>query len=652
MRSAFRLIVLTLLLTLVAGLAAASDGPPAWRPVTPDELQIKTSAIEPDADAEGIFWEVWLDDKKESSMYWEHYVRVKILTIRGQERFSKVDIPFIKGQKVEDIAARIIRPDGTILNLDPKDIFEREIIKAGKAKVMAKSFAIPAIEPGVIVEYRYRETFKDAWGNGIKLSFQHDIPVRKIAYHIRPQKGYRLISNFFNMARTEFIEDPNEKGFLVASVWNVPAYKVEPNMPPEDEVKSWAYVGYTVRDVEIWRSFYRRYSSWLTRYASTTETIKQKAEELTRNVSTEDAKLRRIYDYVQKEIKNVDYDRLLTEEERDDLDHDHAEDTIKRGMGNSIYLELLFAALAKASGFEVNLAFSGNRNVAFFTPDKYPFSSFIHLGGVAVKSGTGWKFFNASVPYLPYGSLSWYEEGVVAMLIGPDGFVWHNVPVSGPETSPAKRTGTLSITADGTLEGKVRLEYSGQQAVSRRADLYRLSDDKRKEKIEQDLKARISTAELSEIVIENFSDTSKPLVYSYKIKITNYAQRTGQRLFLQPGLFEYGVKPLFSATTRKNSIHFAYTWSETDDIEIKLPAGFDLDSPDQPAPISDPKRIASIKVALGINRSTNVLRYKREFHFGGGGTILFPPAAYPALKALFDAFQKADSHVVTLKERK
>jgi hypothetical protein len=126
----------------------------------------------------------------------------------------------------------VIKPDGSTVLLDPKDVFEREIVKAGKIKVKTKSFAIPGIEPGVIVEYKYRETIKDAWGNGIRLVFQQDIPMQKIVFHVRPQKGFSLVPRFYNMAQTTFVEDPDEKGFLVASLSNVPAYKVEPRCRP------------------------------------------------------------------------------------------------------------------------------------------------------------------------------------------------------------------------------------------------------------------------------------------------------------------------------------------------------------------------------------------------------------------------------------
>lgn len=103
-----------------------------WREVTPAELAMKTPKVEADADAEAIFWEVRVDDKEIGKLSYNHSVRVKIFTERGREKFGKFDIPFFKGKKVEDVSARVIKPDGSIVNLQPSDIYEREIMKANK----------------------------------------------------------------------------------------------------------------------------------------------------------------------------------------------------------------------------------------------------------------------------------------------------------------------------------------------------------------------------------------------------------------------------------------------------------------------------------------------------------------------------------------
>ena len=95
-----------------------------WRPVTPAELQMKTPKVEADADAEAIFWEVGSTIKNQKTSY-NHYVRVKIFTERGREKFSKFDIPFIKGRKIEDVAARVIKPDGTIIEFSQRNFRAR-----------------------------------------------------------------------------------------------------------------------------------------------------------------------------------------------------------------------------------------------------------------------------------------------------------------------------------------------------------------------------------------------------------------------------------------------------------------------------------------------------------------------------------------------
>src|SRR6187431_685502 len=135
----------------------AQDKDKEWRPVTPAELADKTSTVEADADAEAIFWEVKINDSSVDELTLQHYIRVKIFTERGREKYSKLDVPFTKGLKIKNLAARVIKSDGSIVEIRPEDIFEREIVKASGVKVKAKSFAVPNIEPGVIVEYRYKE---------------------------------------------------------------------------------------------------------------------------------------------------------------------------------------------------------------------------------------------------------------------------------------------------------------------------------------------------------------------------------------------------------------------------------------------------------------------------------------------------------------
>lgn len=274
----------------------------------------------------------------------------------------------------------------------------------------------------------------------------------------------------------------------------------------------------------------------------------------------------------------------------------------------------------------------------------------IHPGMVAVKADDGWKFFNPGVRFLPYGMLVWHEENNWSLLVGEKNYEWQKTPMTNFDQSLEKRSAKFTLLEDGTLEGDVRVEMSGQPALTYRLANYDESQTKREEDLKQAVKNRISTAEISGVSIENLEDPSKPLVESYKVRVPNYAQKTGKRLFLQPGFFEYGSNPVFSSANRKYDIYFHYPWSENDEIEITLPAGFSLDSADAPGEIADPQKIGLDDVRMGITKDNHLLKYNRTFHFGGGGNILFPANMYQPLKNLFDAFNKADTHTVTLKQ--
>src|SRR5215471_7963319 len=101
---------LTLVILLLLSWISSQSTESEWKPVDPAQLALKQAVVEPDADAEAIFWEVQLDIS-ERHVVTSHYLRIKIFTERGMETQSKVDLPYSSKQKIEDIAARTIRPD-------------------------------------------------------------------------------------------------------------------------------------------------------------------------------------------------------------------------------------------------------------------------------------------------------------------------------------------------------------------------------------------------------------------------------------------------------------------------------------------------------------------------------------------------------------
>jgi len=646
-----------------------SVSPPAhagdeWRPVTPEELAMKTAKVESDADAEAIFWEVRIDDSSLDNLSMQHYVRVKVFTDRGREKYSKFDIPFSKGTKIKDLAARVIKEDGTVIEIRKEEIFEREIIKTNGGKVKAKSFAAPNLTPGVIVEYRYREVINDAGASGMHLRFQRDIPVQSLSYYYKPYDKKKPNYQSFNFEDTSFVEA--EKGFWVATRTNVPALKEEPQMPPEDQVVPWMLLqsvrlnvsseGYnftiSIKDPgspAYWAAVGNDKSFLTTFMNKPDKDVKRVAAEVTASAKTDEEKLRRLYEFCQSQIHNTTFDISLSDDQRKKLPKNESlGDVLKNKTASSRFIDLLFGGMANSLGYETRIAFASDRSEMFFKPEMRN-ESFIHPAAIAVKAGDKWRFFNPGTKFLTYGMLLWYEEDVWALLVGEKIYTWVQIPFTPHQMTVARRTGKFKLAEDGTLEGDVTIEYTGQSALTYRLENYDDSANKREEDLKDAVKQRLSTAEVSNIKIENLDDPNKPLVQTFKIRVPQYAQKTGKRLFLQPSFFEYGQPSMFSSDTRRYDIYFHYPWSQDDKVEIDLPAGYALDNAERPGPFTA-GTVSQYKISLGITNDQRTLMLHREFFFGGEGQMIFPQSGYKQVRGLFDQLHKNDEHTITLKQ--
>ena len=650
----FRFTVFVLCLGLIFPIVALADD---WRPLPPADLNLAAPVVEKDADAEAIFWEVKLDDDPGGDLIFNHYIRIKVFTERGRESQSKIDIPFGNffgsNIRIEDIAARTIKPDGSIVELKKSDVFERTVVKVSGAKVKVKSFAIPGIAPGCVIEYRWREVRVNQSANYVRLEFQRDIPVQRVKYLIKPFpfEGLGMRSITMNGANSPFTKEKD--GFFGTTMTNVPALHDEPRMPPENQLKTWMLIYYT-KDEKIdaekyWAELGKRAYEQTKSLIKVNDEVRQAAMGAIADSKTDDEKIARLFDFSRK-IKNTSDDASgLSSEERKKLKENKTpSDTLKRGMGTSDDIDSLFAALAAAAGYDARIVLAPNRG-DFFFDKSIPNSYFLAHSYIALRVGDEWRFYKPGSTYVPLGMLRWQDEGQQALVTDPKQPVWLNAPLSAPEKSQVKRRGKFTLAEDGTLEGDVEIEFTGQFAMEKKEENDDDSANQREESLKDEIKSQMSTAELSAIRIENVTDPVKPFVYAYHVKVPAYAQRTGKRLFLQPAIFQYGDGPLFSASTRQYPLYFHYPWLEDDEVTIDLPQGYSLDNADSPQPFSG-GAVGNYKPTMAVTKDGRTLIYRRKFFFGGGGNILFPVTSYPQVKNFFDMLNKQDSHTISLKQ--
>jgi hypothetical protein len=651
----------------------AAGGEKDWKPVDPAYLSMKAPAVEKEADAEALFWEVrvsYEDSGGDPGTVLNHYIRIKVFNERGRESQSKIEIPAVKFRgrnvKIKDIAARTIKPDGSVVELKKEDVFERDVVKTNGIKVKAMTFSLPSVEVGSIIEYRWREIRESIVGYE-RFQFSRDIPVQFVKYWVKPYTrglvndegetvGLRA-QTFQTTTDSPFVKEKD--GSYSMTLTNVPAFREEPRMPPEYSVRPWMLVYYAAatptKPDDFWRDYGKRLAARSKPQLKANDDVKRAAAEAAGDAQTPEQKLERVFDYARSHVKHYtdDASGLTAEQIKKIKENKSPGDTLKRGVGTGWDIDMLFGAMASALGFEVRVALTSDREDIFFNrgfTDDY----FVNPTSVAVKVGDEWRLFDPGMDYVNFGMLRWQEEGQQTLVADEKEPVWIASPMSEPEKSVERRTGKFKLSDDGTLEGDVKVEYTGHIA----ADVKEYNDDdtpeEREETLRNQYKSRVPSAELSDIKIENVTDPTRPFTYMFHVKIPSYAQRTGKRLFVHPGFFQHGAGAMFPTAGRTNDVYFHYPWTEEDKVEMELPEGFALDNPQAPAPVGAGDLSRYDPVAQ-ITKDGRTLIWSRKFYFGanrktGGSTLLFPTASYSALKAYFDAVNTQDATTIALKQ--
>ena len=630
-----------------------------WRPLDPEELALKQSKTDAKADAEALFRDVRIENDIHGANQnvRTEYVRMKIFTDRGREKFSNVKIEYYGKTTISDVSARTIHPDGTVIDVKRDAIFDKLEAKKGGLKVKTVSFALPSVEPGSIIEYRWKKNMGEL--NGfyqpyIPLDIQTDYPIDEVSFHFKPfsREVTNAQSRFIPFRCTPEKMTQDSMGFSTIIVRDVPAYHDEPFSAPDLSDKAWILIYYESIDQsnreKYWNSYgHERYGQVKERIKVTGE-IKQAAAEVVSQGKTDDEKLALLADYCGKTVKNIGGPDVTTEQREAYKPNNNTGDAFRQKLGDAQDIDLVFVALAQAAGYDARLALIADRRDFMFNPQVMN-GYFVNNFDAAVMVNDKWKFYDVGDPWSPPGTLTWREQGVYALIPDSKKSEWVQTPLLNSDDTKRQRLAMLQLTPEGDLDGDIRELLWGNESIDWRIQHGRQNQAEREDWLREQLKERFSDFEVSNIRIVAAPDASKPVGINYHLHVRSYAQRTGRRIFIRPGFFTAGQAAFFTDATRTNIIYFPYPWSEQDSVEIKLPEGFELDHADAPPNFNFPP-VGQYAIKLSIATNPATLIYRRTLTFGNDQLLSLDPKNYKAVKTVFDQIHTNDEHMLTLKQ--
>jgi hypothetical protein len=640
--------VFLMVVVLMAG-AAAQRTPPVsgedWLPISPEELKMNSVPEAPGAPAVYLYRQVDRDDSRNGHEY--NYVRIKILTEEGR-KYGDVEIPFFKGEgNVFGIKAHTIRPDGSIANFEGK-AFDKTIVKAKGLKYQAKTFTLPDVQVGSIIEYRYMMDLAENWVFNSHWILSEELFTKRAKFTLKPNTEFGLRWSW-PIGLPPGTNAPEKEGGLIRlETQNVPAFQVEDYMPPENELKYRVDFVYSDNNdeqdtVKFWKKEGKRYNDRVEAFTGRHKAMEQAVAGIVAPNDTPDAKLQKIYDRVQK-VRNTSWEASKTEQEakrEKQKDVNNVEDLWKQGYGDSRQINWLFLALARAAGFEAYSVYISSRNEYFFKPQVMSVSQ---LNGdvVLVKLNGKDVYCDPAMKFAPFGLLPWPETGVQGLKLDKDGGSWVTTTLPQSSVSQIQRKADMKLTETGSLEGKVSVTFSGLEALQRRIEERNEDDANRKKFLEDQLREYIPVGIDVELTNKpDWGSSASTLVAEYDLKVQGWASGAGKRALVPMGLFSATEKHVFEHANRVHPIYFEYPFEKIDEVTIDLPLAWKVSSLPA-AQNQDAKAVLYVMKAEDDKGTLHVTRRLRV------DLVMVDPKSYPVLRSFFQVVRSGDDQQVVL----
>ncbi|HET8674252.1 MAG TPA: DUF3857 and transglutaminase domain-containing protein [Blastocatellia bacterium] len=624
-----------------------------WKSVSPQELKMKASDIgDPDADAAILFREGELNDNNAEGTGLKVYIRIKIFNERGR-RYADVQLPYrVEQGRITDVHARTIRPDGTSVQVEDRDIFDKLLVKTSHGVWRAKVFSMPAVEAGSIIEYRYRQTYPQGF-RYFALDLQSELFTKQLHYQIQPQAASRLDVRWVSF------NAPDARRFM--PVWdgsydikadNIPPFRREPLMPPELAVKIWGWIYYS-DEIEnnpekYWRNYAQRVYDRASYETRASDAIRRVVESITLSNESPQQKLARIYHYIQTEIHNTGFAPERGAEREADTElkrNDTADETIRRRYGTPREINRLFVAMLKAAGMDARVAELTTRDENFFHrsfADAFQFNS--EVTAVIARDGAV-QFYDPGTPYCPPGMLSWEKEGVTALVYDKRDARFVETPVTDAAINNEDRRLSIAAFADGRAEVRAETKLTGQRALELRNELIGLVPEEQRKMALGPARNLLPQASIDEssAVLSNLTNLGAPIELKYNFTAPQFVTRAGSRLLLRPLLLSHRDESLTAAPRRSNMMYFHYPWSESERVIIEPPAGYEIEQLPDPVNID----IGAARYLATFTRLDQRVVYERRLMVNA---ITFTVDQYPTVKAFFDRVHQADRAVISFKQ--
>jgi transglutaminase-like putative cysteine protease len=466
---------------------------------------------------------------------WRYHALVLVLTEEGREA-ADIQLGFTEGRSRRRVLfARSISPVGKSLWLDPATLkistpAQEQRHLDTRRRVL--SGRVPGVQVGSLVEYAheyvlYNPDVPDYFFPGYY--FQGETPYLDSIIDVRVPAGRSL--NWTTKHVPEGAREPTRstRGEYDVYRWAMhdqPPLVPEPSMPDKTDVVPQVH-GSLFQD---WDDLHQRTGGYQTERIEVTPEIQKLAEQIVGDATTADAKLARIYHWVQRKIN---YMSIKASRASGWAGH-HATETLENGYGDCTDKAIVFASLAKAAGIRsYPVILKTNTEGAAVTDIPMPDAN--HCINVAYPDGKR-RFLDATAENYRYPYFRADDHGVKAVIHIPGEIT--DIPVPPPDHNLRQSRQTLTLQPDGSAVCVERNAYTGPYEARVRGFWRSVPPTLHPRMMQQYLQRRCPGALCTDFELSDLDDLSEQLTMGIDYKVPGLATKTRDLYIVSPPGFD------------------------------------------------------------------------------------------------------------------
>ena len=578
------------------------------------------------------------------SRYTTHQV-VKILTERGIQKYGDIAIPYQPAaQNIGVNIARTITADGTVLyppdeafnDATPPGLLSQNLY----SDAMWKVISMVGLAPGVCVEYQVTLEDKvpggETWITG-GYNFQGTEATLETSYALQMPKMWHLQWKIANDTLNTGAQKPEvsyTENDTVIYIWRygeTPALAIEDGMPHiNDTAPRLRY-----SSIADWNDVYMWYKELAKGKYTPDAKIKERVQQLTRELTTKEEKIRAIYHFVATNIRYVGIELGQSA-----YQPSPAAEVFQVQYGDCKDKTTLLISMLDLVGikaYPVMMSIAPYERIDTGLPALNQFNHMI----AAIPTGLNtYIWLDPTSATCSYGDIPYSTQGRTGFLISDRHGEFVETPVFPSESNRLVSTTDLILNNHGTVEGTLHIQTSGQYDLNTRWAYQQIQPRAVKDALAVELSQQFPGIQVIWHEMSDLNELNVPVEIRLGFRVENYATLLDNNMLLPLPIDEFAeYAEAFAADQRVYSLDFGYPTQVEKTIRIQIPEGWSAALPED-----SHHTMENAEFTRQYRQVENIITYRLLFTLRNK---VLPAVAYPAAKSLFTSLASEDgSHLL------